>query len=231
MGGLIMDYIVWHNIGPLTKLLMNQLHYLGLLFMISAYSYKIYQLFQYPATKEGTPPKGDHKQAIRYSYLTLAMPWEIDSQKRHMYRYIEFAIFHISMAVGIGYAFTLPMAHEFMKNPLIIGFSKLFFVLGFLIGISRLARRIYSSEMREISSPDDYFCLILLSLWMLSGIFAAPLKSELFLFVFYFFATFFLFYVPFSKISHYVYFFFIKYYMGKHFGHRGTYPKKGSMAQ
>ncbi|NOY67916.1 MAG: hypothetical protein GXP53_00250 [Deltaproteobacteria bacterium] len=224
-----MDYIVWKDLGPLTRLVMNQLHYLGLLFMIVAYSYKIYQIFQYPSAKEGTPPRGDHQKAIRYSYMTLAMPWELDTQKHHMYRYVEFALFHIAMAVGIGFAFILPMAHEFMKNSFIIGFSKLFFVLGFLIGISRLARRVYSPAMRRISTLDDYFCLMLLTLWMFSGILAAPLKSELFLFAYYFFATFFLFYVPFSKISHYVYFFFIKYYVGKHFGHRGTFPKKGSM--
>jgi len=224
-----MDYIVWQNISPLTKLVMNQLHYLGLLFMISVYAYRIHQIFQFPAAKEGTPPKGDQRQAIRYSYLTLAMPWEIESQKRHMYRYIEFVIFHIAMAVSILFTWTLPMAHEFMKNPVIIGFSEFFFVLGFLTGTSRLARRLYSPAMREISSFDDYFSLILLTLWMLFGILAAPLKSEPFLFGFYCFATFLHFYVPFSKIMHYLYWPFIRYYMGKHFGHRGTYPKKGSM--
>jgi hypothetical protein len=38
--------------------------------------------------------------------------------------------------------------------------------------------------------------------------------------------AFFLVYVPFSKISHYVYWPFIRYYVGKHLGHRGAYPTK-----
>jgi len=225
------DYILWENLGSGTKLVMNQLHYAGLLFMILAYTFKIYQLFKKPAAIEGTPARGDHKKAIQYAFLTLAMPWEIESQKRHWYRYLEFALFHLAMAVGIGFAFIVPIIPEIMKNPIISIFAQIFFIFGFVIGISRLLRRIFIAEMRTISTPDDIFCLVLLFLWMLSGIFAAPLKSEFWLFSYYCMATFFLFYVPFSKISHYVYFPFIRFYVGKHFGHRGTFPKKNVNSQ
>lgn len=220
------EYIVWNTLGNGTKLVMNQLHYFGLLFMILAYTYKIYQLFKKPAAVEGTPARGDHKKAIKYAYLTLAMPWEIESQKQNLYRYFEFVVFHLAMAVGIGFAFIVPIIPEAMKNPIIALFSQLFFVLGFLVGISRLLRRIVKPEMRKISTPDDFFCLLLLSLWMFTGIFCAPLKSETWLFWYYCIASFFLFYVPFSKISHYIYWPFIRFYVGKHFGHRGTFPKK-----
>ena len=41
----------------------------------------------------------------------------------------------------------------------------------------------------------------------------------------YFFLTaFFLIYVPFSKISHYIYYPFARYYLGRTLGHRGSYP-------
>ncbi len=222
------DYIIWENLSSGTKLVMNQLHYAGFAFMVLAYTLKIYQFFQKPLAVEGTPARGDHNKAIKYAYMTIAMPWEVESQWRHGYRYIEFAVFHISMAVGIGYAFVSPVLPELMKNPVICAFSQFFFVLGFIIGLSRLFRRMFKIEMRKISSIDDYFCLILLTLWMFAGIFAAPLKSETWLFMYYCMATFFLFYVPFSKISHYVYYPFIRFYVGKHFGHRGTFPKKHS---
>ncbi len=220
------EYIVWESLGRGTKLVMNQLHYGGLIFMILAYTFKVYQFLQKPATAEGTPARGDHKKAITYAYLTLAMPWELESQKQHWIRYMEFVFFHLAMAVGIGFAFTVPIIPEFMKSSFIGAFARIFFVLGFLIGISRMGRRIFKPEMRKITTPDDFFCLILLSLWMFTGIFAAPLKSEPWLFWYYCMATFFLFYVPFSKISHYVYYPFIRFYIGKHFGHRGTFPKK-----
>ncbi len=220
------DYIVWNNLSGITKLLMNQLHYGGFAFMVLAYAYKIYQLLQKPAAGEGTPARGDHNKAIMYAYMTLAMPWELESQKKNLYRYVEFAVFHIAMAVGIGFAFVVPMIPKLMQNALISFCAQFFFVLGFVIGISRLVRRLKKPEMRVISTPDDIFCLVLLTVWMFAGIFAAPLKNEFWLFMYYLLATFFLFYVPFSKISHYVYYGFIRFYVGKHFGHRGTWPKK-----
>jgi hypothetical protein len=224
-------YIVWNDLSGATRLVMNQLHYGGLVFMILAYTIKIRQLLQKPAAGEGTPSRGDHAAGVRYAYMTLAMPWEIDSQKRHWFRYLEFALFHMAMAVGIGYAFITPIIPETMKNPAIAMGAQAFFAAGLLTGASRLVRRIFIPEMRAISSPDDYFCLALLTLWMGSGVLAAPLTTERFLLAFYCLATFFLFYVPFSKISHYVYYPFIRYYVGKHFAHRGTFPKKALAGQ
>jgi hypothetical protein len=40
--------------------------------------------------------------------------------------------------------------------------------------------------------------------------------------------TFFLLYVPFSKISHYLYYPFARLYFGRHFGRRGVYPKRSA---
>jgi hypothetical protein len=41
---------------------------------------------------------------------------------------------------------------------------------------------------------------------------------------YFFLASFFLVYVPFSKISHYLYYPFTRYYLGKSLGHRGVFP-------
>lgn len=216
----------WGQLGSFTTLLVHELHYVALAFMTLAYVIKVRHLLKLPAIVEGTPPRGDHAKAIRYAYLTLAMPWELESQRQHWWRYIEFALFHIAIAFGIGTAFTLPIAHEAMRNPLLVRGLQVIFAVAAGIGISRLANRLLRPEMRAISSPDDYFCLATLILWMAAGVGAAPQTSEGWLLAFYVLATFFLIYVPFSKISHYIYWPFIRYYMGKHFGHRAVYPKK-----
>ena len=75
-------------------------------------------------------------------------------------------------------------------------------------------------------SPDDYFSMILLNIWLVTAFFAVRQTSEPWLIAFFGTTTFFLIYVPFSKISHYLLWPFIRYYQGKHFGHRGVYPKK-----
>jgi nitrate reductase gamma subunit len=216
----------WSRLGPVTTLLVHELHYFALAFMVLAYAIKIRQLLKLPAIVEGTPARGDHAKAIRYAYLTLAMPWELESQRRDWPSYVEFALFHIAIAFGIGTAFTLPIAHEAMRNPVVVVGLQWIFTIGAAIAIIRLANRLARRERRAISSPDDYFCLATLALWMAAGVLAVPQKSEAGLLAFYGLATFFLIYVPFSKISHYVYWPFIRYYMGKHFGHRGVYPKK-----
>jgi nitrate reductase gamma subunit len=219
-------FLDWTQLGPVTGILAHELHYAALAFMVVAYAIKIRQLLKLPAIAEGTPPRGDNAKAVRYAYMTLAMPWELESQRRHWWRYIEFALFHIAIAFGIGTAFILPMAHEAMRTPLVVYGLQAIFALAAGIGISRLANRLLRPEMRAISSLDDYFCLVTLTLWMAAGIVAVPQKSDAGLLAFYVLATFFLIYVPFSKISHYVYWPFIRYYMGKHFGHRAVYPKK-----
>ncbi len=219
-------FLDWTQLGPVTGLLAHELHYAALAFMMLAYVVKIRQLLKLPAIVEGTPPRGDHAMAIRYAYLTLAMPWELESQTHHWWRYIEFILFHIAVAAAIGTVFALPIAHEALRAPMIVRELQALFTAGAAIAISRLATRVIRAEMRLISSPDDYFCLITLALWFTTGIFAVPQRSEGWLLAFYALATFFLIYVPFSKISHYIYWPFIRYYMGKHFGHRGVYPKK-----
>lgn len=216
----------WHELMPFTELLVHKLHYIALAFMVVAYTIKIRLMLKKPLAKEGTPTKGDHGKAIQYAFFLLARPDEMESTRRQWFRWLEFAVFHVAMAVGIAVAFTMPWAHEAMKGSFIIVFQQGIFGIAVLIGISRLVRRITRADMRAISSPDDYFCLILLTLWMFSGVMNAPQTSEFWLLAYFSMATFFLFYVPFSKISHYVCWPFMRYYMGKHFGHRGVYPKK-----
>ena len=96
------------------------------------------------------------------------------------------------------------------------------------MGFIRLANRLTQGALRAISSADDYLSLVLLTLWMLAGLSAVSQQSGVGLLVYYLLATLCLIYMPFSKLSHFVYWPFIRYHMGKHFGHRGVYPRKVS---
>jgi hypothetical protein len=48
--------------------------------------------------------------------------------------------------------------------------------------------------------------------------------SDIFQIVYLYLTSFFLLYVPFSKISHYLYYPFTRIYIGRALGHRGSYP-------
>lgn len=215
-----------HQVSEFTKLLMDQVQLVALAFMAIVYIIKIKWLLKFVPVKEGTPSFGDEKKSILYAYSMLAMPWEMESTSKHWIRYLEFVVFHIGVAVAIFATFVLPYFPKILASPIIIGGMQIILSAAFLSGMSRLIRRITVKEMRLISSPDDYFSIIVLNIWLITAFFGVQQTSELWLISFFGMTTFFLIYVPFSKISHYIYWPFIRYYMGKHFGHRGVYPKK-----
>jgi hypothetical protein len=214
----------WNALERSTRLLVYHLHHAALLFMVAAYALKIRQLLARPLAEEGTPARGNHARAIRYSYALLATPWRMESQRRHWYRYVEFALLHLCVVAAIGVAFALPWLHALLAAPGAVLALKVAFGLGTVLGLSRLTRRVVEPVVRAVSSPDDYACILLVTLWMASGSMAAAQQSESWLFAYYALATLLLCYVPFSKMSHYLYWFFVRYYVGKHFGHRGVFP-------
>lgn len=217
----------WHDIhvSSFTHLLMDQIQLVALAFMLVIYITKVRWLLSYPAAKERTPARGDEGKAIRYAYLTLAMPWAMESTRKQWMRYVEFVLFHIGAAICIGVTFIMPYKPEWIAHPTTILVLQIFAGLALLGGVIRLIRRIAVPHMRVISSPDDYFSMLLLNIWLVAAIFALPQNNQTWLIIFFGTTAFFLFYVPFSKISHYLLWPFIRYYQGKHFGHRGVYPK------
>jgi hypothetical protein len=63
--------------------------------------------------------------------------------------------------------------------------------------------------------------------WFGFAFFAVPnnyQQGETVLLIYFFLTAFFLMYVPFSKISHYLYYPFARYWFGKSMGYRGVYP-------
>jgi hypothetical protein len=211
---------------PLTRFMMDELQIAALLFMAVVYVLKIRWLLGFVATRERTPARGDHGKAIRYSLATLAMPWEIPGTRLHWVHYIEFVIFHVAVAIAIALTLVMPYWPAAVGWPGMVLGLQVVFGVGCAVAISRLLRRLLRADMRAISSPDDYFSLLMLSVWLAAGVLAAPQRSEPALLAFFGLTAFFLVYVPFSKISHYIYWPFIRYYMGRHFGHRGVYPTK-----
>ena len=208
-----------------TKIIMDLAH-VALLFMAVVYGLKIRWILKHAPGKERTPARGDHGAGVTHAFATIAKPWDLPSTRKHWWRYIEFALFHVAVAVAILATFLIPYAPSVISSPFATFLLQAIFAIGALVGLSRLVRRMASPEMRKLSSPDDYFSLVMLTIWMISAYLAAPMTSEPAIVVFFLLTTFFLLYVPFSKISHYIYWPFIRYYVGKHFGHRGVYPPK-----
>ena len=174
----------------------------------------------------GTPGTG-RAPGILYSWGIVAMPWAMESTRRHRWLYGQFVVFHLAVVAAIALSFGIPYAPGGLEHPAMVVAFQAAIGAGFLVGLMRIVRRFGDRYMRAISSPDDYFSLVLLTVWFAFGALAAPndpSRGEGVLLAFFLLTAFFLIYVPFSKISHYLYYPFTRYYLGRTLGHRGVFP-------
>jgi nitrate reductase gamma subunit len=174
----------------------------------------------------GTPGTG-RPRGILYSWAIVGMPWAMESQRRHPLLYAQFVVFHVGVTAAILLSFVIPYAPGVLDSATVVLVFQSLIGAAFLVGVARIVRRVASPYMRAISSPDDYFSLLLLTVWFFFGVLAVPNNAaggEGSLLTFFLLTAFFLVYVPFSKISHYLYYPFTRYYLGKTLGHRGVYP-------
>jgi nitrate reductase gamma subunit len=169
-----------------------------------------------------TPAKG-----VLYSWAIIAMPWAMESTRKKFWLYGQFVIFHLGVAAAILLSFLIPYAPGSLENRAVVLAFQLIMGTACAAAVMRMIRRISDPYMRAISSPDDYFSLGLLTVWLFFAVLAAPNSTawgEGPLLIYFLMTAFFLMYVPFSKISHYLYYPFTRYYFGKSMGYRGVFP-------
>lgn len=215
-------------------ILEEPVQYVALSFMALMYTIKISQLLKKPFPPERAELKGDRIQGALLSLTNVLRPWDMESTSKNLYFYTEFMIFHIAVALTIGATFLIPLVPGLM-TPTFSGIIMLFMGLAFLIGLRRIYRRLTVPEIKIISSPDDYFAIILMTVFFAVGFGAMWLwiqgQSDTgVMWVFFLMTTFFLIYVPFSKISHYVLYPFGRVNFGMVFGGRGIINKSNPNA-
>jgi nitrate reductase gamma subunit len=218
-----------YQASPLLQFSENLLQIVALLFMATVYTLKIRWILHFPQGKDRQAPRGvsSGPQGAKNSLLAIAMPWTMASTREHFLLYVQFVVFHLGVAGSIAMSFVIPYAPGLMRSPGIVTALQVLFLAAALVGLIRLVRRISSPYMRAISSPDDYFSVCLLIVWLVFSALAAPndpQAGEGPLLAYFFLTAFFLVYVPFSKISHYLYYPFARWYLGRTLGHRGVYP-------
>jgi len=211
------------------KVLEDQVQIVALIFMATVYTIRLIWMFRFKAGKEITDPVGSRRVGAAYSMMNVVMPWAMESARKNLSFYAQFVIFHAGVVVAIAATFIIPYWPEFFEITPIMRIFQLIVGAAFAVGVIRLIRRITNPTMRIISTPDDYFSIILMTVWFASGVFAIPNEyqtSEWPLIIFFSMTTLFLVYVPFSKISHYLYYPFTRYFLGKTMGHRDVFPRK-----
>jgi nitrate reductase gamma subunit len=206
----------------------------ALLVMGLVYTARIIWFLRFTAGKERQaqtgPPHTTPRKGFIYSWANIAMPWAMESTRKNIALYTQFVIFHLGVVAAISLSFVIPYAPTWLQGSSPLPLMMQFTIGGAcLVGLLRIVRRISNRYMRAISSPDDYFSLVLLTVWFFFGVLSATndySTAEWHLLTFFVLTAFFLIYVPFSKISHYLYYPFTRYYFGKTMGYRGVYPMR-----
>jgi nitrate reductase gamma subunit len=209
----------------------HRLQETALIVMACVYALRIAWLFRFKAGRDRQSPTGTHppnmQRGILYSWLNIAMPWAMESTRLHVLLYLQFVVFHLGVAAAIVVSFIIPYAPAWLGSPSLVLALQVTIGAAFLVSVVRLVRRASQKTMRAISSPDDYFSLSLLTVWFLFATLAVPNRveaGETVLLAYFYLTAFFLVYVPFSKISHYLYYPFTRFYVGRTLTHRGVFP-------
>lgn len=216
---------------PLVEFAEDTLQIAALSFMALVYALKVRWMLKFPAARDRQARTGHgHTNPLKgalYSLGAIALPWTVLSTRQHPFFWVQFAVFHTAVAVSIAMSFIIPYGPELIADRATVLALQILFAAAIVIGTGRLIRRLANPYMRAISSPDDYFSLALLVVWFAFSFLAAPntpQQAEWPLLGYFFLTAFFLIYVPFSKISHYLYYPFARWYLGRTLGHRGVYP-------
>jgi nitrate reductase gamma subunit len=207
-------------------------HWIALGVMGVVYTIRLLWLLSFKNAQDRQKPGDMGDTSLRpriYSLMNVMMPWGMESTRTNFPFYLSFLVFHAGVVAGIGLAFISSLAPSVVRIPMVS-----YAVMGILgaaglIGLARVVRRFTNPVIKLISTPDDKFCVILLTGWFFSGATAQAhiagfVASKWAMVVFLAATSFFLIYVPFSKISHYLYYPFTRYWIGKTLGHRGSMP-------
>jgi nitrate reductase gamma subunit len=214
------------------------IHWIALAVMAVVYTLRLRWLFTFKKGMDrsapGNPGQSSADQGGRYSLLNVAMPWSMESTRRGFAFYLSFVLFHLGVVAGIGLAFLSTVAPGLVTGPVVGPVLLWTIVAALAVSLYRMARRLIRPVMRLISTPDDYFSLSMLTVWFALGAATqayllghAAFQYELLLVLYLLLTSFFLVYVPFSKISHYLYYPFTRWWIGRALGHRGSYPTVG----
>jgi len=216
---------------PFLHLAEHRVQEVALAIMAIVYVTRLIWLFRFRRGRDRQPPTGlprtNRTKGVLYSMAAVAMPWAMESTRTRPGFYAQFVAFHLAVTANIVLSFVIPYGPGLLESTTLVRLLQIVIGAGFVVGVVRIVRRVRDPIVRRISSPDDYFCIALLTAWFAAGVVAAPnsaANGEMHLIVYFLLTAFFLVYVPFSKISHYLYYPFTRYWLGYTLGYRGVFP-------
>jgi hypothetical protein len=193
---------------------------LALAFSLFAFGRLLWAFRRLPRPQDRSEPKGSPQAGIRYAFTLGMTPWAKESTRLHTRAYLRGVAFHLGIFLGLGVFLASPWLEGLPSQAralLALGAG-----LGAFFGLAGLIFRFAEPNLKALSTPDDYFAVLVVSLFLacealwLAGLPALP--------AFYGMAAVMLVYAPFSKIRHCLYFAASRLFFGKFVGSHAVLP-------
>lgn len=191
---------------------------LGAAIFVAGVIYNIVSGQLRPYQAEKAPVKGSPSKGVLWAFSLGLAPWAKESARIHWVAYVRGVIVHLAIFVGAAYLIATPWL-ALMPELLHISLAVLFGI-GAILGLAGFWMRRADPGLRLLSTPDDYFSLGLVTLFLASA--TASAVNAVFLPAFWVISGITLAYAPFGKIKHFMYFFYERVFVGLFFGRRGT---------
>jgi len=171
-----------------------------------------------PYLSELAPVKSSPALGVIYAFTLGMAPWAKESTRIHWVAYIRGIIIHVAVFAAVPFLIATPWLAD-MIFPLRLSLAALFSI-GAVLGLAGFWIRMADPSLRLLSTPDDYFSLALVTLFLASA--AASAASIELLPAFWAISGVTMAYAPFGKIKHFIFFFYERVFVGLFFGRRGT---------
>ena len=193
---------------------------LALAFSLLAFGRRLRAFNALALPADRSPARGSPAAGVRYA-LTLGMaPWAKESTRRHWAAYLRGIAFHLGIFLGLALFIGGPwlaLLPATVRAVLAASAG-----LGALLGLAGLVARLVEPNLRALSTPDDYFAVLLVSLFLATA--AAALLDLALLPAFYLSGAAMLVYAPLGKIRHCIYYAYSRLFFGRYMGRRAVLP-------
>lgn len=174
--------------------------------------------------KDFSAPAGEIKDAVKYSFTKAMMPSHKESAYLHLPEYAAGILFHVGAFFSL-LLFVMNLIGIYFNLSIIIWLLTGILSVTSICGLYILVARIFNKVQQQISNPDDYISNFLVTTFQILTILMLHFEIHEIYFVF---VSLLLFYLPFGKLKHVVYFFAARYHLGFFYGWRGTWPPKNN---
>lgn len=191
---------------------------IGVVFLLTGTVWVVRSTNQHGFKIDVAPSRGSLVRGVTYAFSLGMAPWAKESTRRHLIAYVRGIVFHTGVFGALGLLVVSAWMWEW-PEAFRVSFAAVLAV-GAVAAVGGFWIRIRDEALRRVSTPDDYFSLSLVTVFIALASTACVVES--FVPGFWIVSGITLGYLPISKLKHSIFFFYTRFQFGTFFGHRGV---------